>query len=279
MTDSPAALALLLLAALAAGALNSIAGGGTLLTFPSLLAVVPPVVANATSTVALVPGSLAGAWGYRRELEGNRRWLAILTVPSLAGGIVGALLVTRLPEKYFAALVPWLVLTATLLFALQPWLARLTGTGSGQRPPSGAGVAAAAAFQFLVAVYGGYFGAGIGILMLSSLGLLGLGDINRLNALKTFLAAIINGVSIAVFAADGKVHWGYAAVMAVAAVAGGYLGARLARRLNRTAVRWVVIAVGLALSADLFAKRTASAGPPQRSHADQTGSARGWGGG
>jgi uncharacterized membrane protein YfcA len=244
--------ALLSLAALAAGVMNSIAGGGTLLTFPALLTVVPAVVANATSTVALVPGSLSGAWGYRSEVRHLGRWIAILIWPSVIGGIVGSALVLYLPEKYFQASVPWLILLATLLFLFQPAISRLTGIGKEHAPPSKTTLGGIIFFQFLVSVYGGYFGAGIGILMLSSLALMGMGDIHRMNALKTILAACINGVSVIVFIQGNVVVWRYALVMAVAAIAGGYLGARLARMLNRELVRWIVILIGFVLAAQLF---------------------------
>jgi uncharacterized membrane protein YfcA len=243
----------LCLSALAAGVVNSVAGGGTLLTFPTLLTVVPPVVANATSTVALVPGSLGGAWGYRRQLRAASRWLAVLAPPSLAGGLVGSLLVTVLPSRYFDALVPWLILTAALLFMAQPLAVRLSGRAHG--PPSGSTVGAVVVFQFFIAVYGGYFGAGIGILMLSALGLMGLADVHEMNAVKNFLAVLINGVSIVVFVWQGRVEYRYAAVMAVSAVAGGYLGASVARRVRPSIVRWVAISIGLALAAYFFYKR------------------------
>jgi uncharacterized protein len=244
----------LCLSALAAGIVNAVAGGGTLLTFPTLLTVVPPVVANATSTVALVPGSVGGAWGYRRQLRAASRWLAVLAPPSLAGGLVGSLLVTRLPPRYFDALVPWLILTATLLFMAQPLALRLTG-GRAHGSPPGRTVAAVTVFQFFVAVYGGYFGAGIGILMLSALGLMGLADVHEMNALKNFLAVLINGVSVVVFAWEGKVEYRYAAAMAVSAVAGGYLGASVARRVRPAVVRWIAVGIGFVLSAYFFYKR------------------------
>jgi uncharacterized membrane protein YfcA len=244
----------LCLAAFAAGAVNSLAGGGTLLTFPALLGSpdVNAVIANATSTVALVPGSIAGAWGYRRELGAVRHWVKLLVWPSLAGGLVGALLVIVLPERYFSRLVPWLILTATILFLCQPIIARFTGIGRIHAEPSAAGKGALVGFQFLVAIYGGYFGAGIGILMLSSLALMGIGHMNRMNAAKTFLAAAINGVAIVVFAAGGTVHWPFAAIMAVAASAGGFAGAHFALRIPREVVRWIVIMIGLALSGKYF---------------------------
>jgi uncharacterized membrane protein YfcA len=242
------------LAGLLAGAVNSIAGGGTLLTFPALLAVVPPVVANGTSTTALVPGSLAAAWGFRRELAAVRRWVVLLVPPSLLGGLVGSLLVTRLDPRYFAALVPWLILGAALLFLFQPVLARRLGPG-GHHAPGRRHVLGAVLFQFLVAVYGGYFGAGIGILMLAVLGLMNLGDIHAMNGLKNLLAVCINGVSIAVFVLDGVVEWRFVAVMATAAIAGGYAGSHLSQRLDRRLVRWMVIAIGFALAAHFFYRR------------------------
>ena len=245
----------LCLSALAAGIVNSVAGGGTLLTFPTLLTVVPGVVANATSTVALVPGSLGGAWGYRRQLRAASRWMAVLAPPSLAGGLVGSLLVTELPARYFDDLVPWLILAAALLFAAQPLAVRLSGRPHG--PPSGRTVAAVVVFQFFVAVYGGYFGAGIGILMLSSLGMMGLTDIHAMNGLKNFLAFCINGVSVAVFVVSGLVRWELVAVMLPAAVAGSYAGSRLTRRLDRRVVRWIVIAIGFGLAAYYFRQRWA----------------------
>ncbi|HLN28530.1 MAG TPA: sulfite exporter TauE/SafE family protein [Gemmataceae bacterium] len=253
MNDSLGTLAVLSLSALLAGAINSLAGGGTLFTFSALLAVVPSsVVANATSTVALVPGSLAGAWGYRREMRTASRWTLLLIVPSILGGITGSLLVTRLDEKYFSALVPWLILGAAILFLCQPLAARLAGARKKHETPSAIALAGVILFQFIVAVYGGYFGAGIGILMLSALGIMGLDDIHQMNALKTILAGCINGVSVVVFVIDHKVEWPFALTMAVAAIVGGYLGARTARRLNRRLVRWMVIAIGFGLAGYYF---------------------------
>jgi uncharacterized membrane protein YfcA len=258
MLDTLLTYFLLCLSAFVAGAMNSIAGGGTLLTFPALLGVVEPVIANATSTVALVPGSFAGAWGFRRELAENWPVARRLFWPSLFGGVVGSLLVTELDPAIFAFLVPWLILTAALLFLVQPLVARWTKQEH-HTPPAGAAVVAVFCFQFLVAVYGGYFGAGIGILMLSSLAFMGLGDIHRMNAVKTFLASVINGTSVVVFVARGKVVWGYALPMVVAAIAGGYLGAHYSRRMRPQYVRWAVIAIGFGLSAYYFWKQFAGA--------------------
>jgi uncharacterized membrane protein YfcA len=252
MPEHLATYLLLCLSALVAGIINSIAGGGTLFTFSALLTVVDPVVANATSTVALVPGSLAGAWGYRRELRAVSRWTALLIWPSLIGGAVGALLVTELDEHYFSALVPWLLLAAALFFLAQPAVTRLAGIGQEDAAPSSRTVAGVVLFQFLVAVYGGYFGAGIGILMLSALGLMGLGHIHHMNGLKVLLAVCINGVAVAIFILERKVEWSYALSMAGAAIVGGYLGARVARRFDSNVVRWAVTLIGFGLAAHFF---------------------------
>ena len=252
----------LCLAALAAGMVNAIAGGGTLLTFPSLLAVVAPVPANVTSTIALLPGAIASVWGYRRQFHASRRWIALLTVPSLLGGITGALLVTQLEEGIFKALVPWLVLLAAILFLVQPAVSRLVRSKSPEvkttdmlpRYASRRARVVVVICQFFVAVYGGYFGAGIGILMLTSLAFLDLADIHEMNALKTWLAFCINGISAVLFVIDGQVVWNYALAMAVAAIAGGYLGARLALRLPPAYVRWIVVVIGFTLAAYFFWK-------------------------
>jgi uncharacterized membrane protein YfcA len=243
--------------ALAAGAVNSIAGGGTLLTFPALTAVVSYELANATSTVALVPGSVAAAWGYRREFAELRRWALLLAGPSLVGGYIGTELVILFPGA-FEMLVPWLILAAALLFLLQPTFSRFTRGGKKEAKPSAATVPAIVVFQFLVAVYGGYFGAGIGILMITSLSLMGTGTIHHMNALKTFLAACINGVSVIVWVANEKVQWDYVPIMAGGAIVGGYLGARLARRMPKDVVRWIVIVIGLTLAAYYFYKQMRS---------------------
>ena len=241
-------------AAFAAGLINSIAGGGTLVSFPALLWVGrDPVLANATSTVALWPASLAGVYGFRRELKGGTRTFLLFGAPSLLGGVLGAALLLRTPSETFGRLVPFLILFATLLLAAQePVSRRLRGDDAGAREPTRAWWAGAVAFQFCVGVYGGYFGAGIGILMLAALGLLGFTDIHRMNALKNLLAICINGVAAAYFILSGAVIWSDVLVMTLAAVAGGYSGARLAYRLGRRFVRLAVIAIGLAMSVSLF---------------------------
>jgi uncharacterized membrane protein YfcA len=233
---------------------NSIAGGGTLLTFPSLLTAVLPVVANGTSTLATVTGSLSASWGYRQEMRGQGRRLVLLVPPSVVGGMVGSLLVTRLDPKYFDRLVPWLVLLAACLFLFQPILTRLARSGS--TPSSRASnVAGLVLFQFLIAVYGGYFAAGLGILILSGLGLMGLGDIHAMNGLKNFLIVCINGVSLAVFAIHGAIDWRFAGLMAPAAILGAYLSSRLAQRLDRRFIRWMVVGIGFVLAGHFFIRR------------------------
>jgi len=243
---------ILALTAFAAGVQNAIAGGGTLYTFPALEHFMSAVQANATSTAALVPGSIAGAWGFRQELQSSRRWLAWLIPPSLLGGALGTWLVIVFPEAIFKALIPWLILVAALLFLLQPLIARVIGAGKPHEEPSATVKLIVVLFQFLVAIYGGYFGAGIGILMISSLSLMGLGNIHQINALKTLLAVCINIVSVIIWVRFGLVVWKFATLMAVTAILGGYLGAYYSRRLNKTLVRWVVIIVGFGLSIYYF---------------------------
>jgi uncharacterized membrane protein YfcA len=246
MNDSVVAYLFLCLAAAAAGAVNSVAGGGTLLSFPPLLRLMDAVNANATSTVALLPGSLASGFGYRQEVRECRALILRLLIPSVLGGAVGSLLVTRLPPKVFETLVPWLILGAACLFLIQGPIKRLIGAGK-HGPPSGWTTLGVIAGQFLVAVYGGYFGAGIGILMLSILPFMGTENIHQTNAAKTILAAVINGVTVIVFVVEGKVVWPYALAMAVAAIVGGYLGAHFARKLPTVFVRALVIVIGFAI--------------------------------
>jgi uncharacterized protein len=240
-------------AAFAAGMINSIAGGGTLVSFPALLWVGrDAVLANATSTVALWPASLAGAYGFRRELKGDARTLLLFGAPSLLGGVLGAVLLLRTPSETFARLVPFLIMFATLLLAAQEPISRRLRHEDRPHEPTRAWWTGALIFQFFVGVYGGYFGAGIGILMLAALGLLGFTDIHRMNALKNLLAICINGVAAVYFIASGKVYWTDVLVMTFAAIAGGYSGARLAYRLGRRFVRLAVIAIGLVMSVSLF---------------------------
>ncbi len=254
--DSVLVYAALCVSAFLAGAINSIAGGGTLLTFPTLLAVVSPVVANGTSTLALVPGSLAAAWGYRQDVKHPPRLLWWLFAPSLVGGLIGTVLVTRTDEHYFKMAVPWLILAASVLFSIQPLITRMTRNRSvapaAEHTQKQLVILASA--QFLVGIYSGYFGAGSGILMLGALAYMGLRDVHEMNALKTILAVLMNGVAAVWFTMEGKVVWHYALPMAIASIAGGYLGARLSLRFKSSAVRRFVTVVGFTLSIYYFYK-------------------------
>ena len=245
------------LATFVAGIINSIAGGGTLLSFPALLWIGRnAIAANATNSVALWPGSLAGAIGFRRELAGLPRWLLLLMIPAVIGGIIGALLLLHTPEKLFTRIVPWLILAATLLLAAQELISRwLRSFASSHEHPTRGWLIFAFTFQLLVAVYGGYFGAGQGILVLAALGLIGLTDLHQMNGLKNLLATCVNGVAAICFAVSGAVLWRDAAIMAVAAIIGGYLGARIARLLGRKFVRAAVVTIGLVMTVALFVKR------------------------
>jgi len=245
-----AAFLLIFLAAGLGGAINSVAGGGTLVTFPAIVWLgVPPLFANATSTVALWPASIGSMWAYRGELRGARAWLVWFTVPSVLGGLAGAQLLLHTPPGRFDRIVPFLVLGATLIFLVQgPLTRRLVRRAGDYEEPAGAlprpswGVLTA---QFFVAVYGGYFGAGIGILMLATLGAMGLTNIHRMNGLKNWGALCINAVAAVTFVASGIVNWPVAFTMAAGGLAGGYGGARLALRVGKVWVRRTVSAVGL----------------------------------
>jgi uncharacterized membrane protein YfcA len=250
----------LCLAAAAAGVVNAIAGGGTLLTFPALYAALghsdrAGVLANGTSTVALWPAAIASMWAYRREVRLAGRWTIWLLVPSLIGGLVGVLLVTRLPPKIFDALVPWLILSAAVLFAVQPRLMRWTGVGQPHEKPATGRFAVILGFQFFVAIYGGYFGAGIGILMLAALAMMGLSNIHTMNGLKNLMGASINLVAGVVFIVDGDVEWRLAAPMLVSSIIGGYFGASIARLASQKLIRRLIVVIGFCLAAYYFYKR------------------------
>jgi uncharacterized membrane protein YfcA len=246
-------LLIIFLTAFVAGALNAVAGGGTLVTFPALVWVgLPSTVANATSTVAIWPGSLGGVWGYRKNLEGVPARTYTLIVPSFLGGIIGAALLTMTPTDVFDRLIPLLVAFATLLFMLQEHVQRLIRTSGKAHAGSTAWLVGALMFQFLVSLYGGYFGAGIGILMLAAFGVMGFTDIHQMNGLKAFLAAWINGIAAAYFIWQQMVSWPHVLVMAVGAVAGGVWGAGIARRMGPNGVRRIVIAVGFTMAISLF---------------------------
>jgi uncharacterized membrane protein YfcA len=258
------------LAAAIGGAINAIAGGGTLVTFPALVGLgVPAIVANATSTVALWPGAIGSMYGYRHELAGARAWAVRFAVPSLVGGLVGALLLLRTPADRFDVIVPWLVLGATTLFVLQrPLMAAIrarydrpsaaaapshqSAVTSHHDPATSAPRLSLLLYQFGVAIYGGYFGAGIGILMLAALGFMGFTNIHRMNGLKNWGGLCINVTAAVTFALLGLVNWPVAIAMAAGALLGGYAGSKLAQRVSQESVRRVVVLIGFLASLWLF---------------------------
>lgn len=243
-------------AAIIAGAINSIAGGGTLISFPALVWIGrDPILANATNSVALWPGSLAGAVGFRRELKSVQRWLLLLAIPSCGGAAVGAVLLLKTPSPIFERIVPFLILGATILLGAQELITRKLGfLARAHENPTTGGVTAVFLFQFLVGVYGGYFGAGMGILMLAALGLIGMTDMHQMNGLKNVLSICINALAAIYFSIAGAVIWRDALIMAAGAIVGGFLGASIARRLGRTFVRRAVVVIGVVMSIALFAR-------------------------
>ncbi len=245
-------------AACAAGGVNAVAGGGTLITFPVLILFgVSPVVANATSTLALVTGMVGSLYGYRRHLADVRPWFTTFIPVSIAGGWIGSVLLTRGSEQIFADLVPYLILFATVLFMLQGVVRmRLV-----KNMPAGefakiskAQLLAALFFQFLVSVYGGYFGAGIGILMLATLGFMGFQDIHQMNTLKSVLGSLINLVAAAWFTASGLIDWPRMGLMTAGAVVGYYAASTYSQRLPQNAVKHLISTIGLIITAVMFWK-------------------------
>lgn len=247
-----------------AGGMNALAGGGSFFSFPALLAVgVPPVMANASNTVALWPASLVSAWAYRRELAKHRAWVAVLSGIALLGGIGGALLLLAISNAAFSRLIPWLLLLATLLFAFSDEIGR--GIAAAKRrfgvPQAEMAVdaplrggAGGLLFQGIVSVYGGFFGAGQGILLLAALSIQGVRDIQELNAIKNWLSAVVYSVSALTFVVAGAVSWPHTLTMLVTAMLGGFAGASLARRLPARWLRGGVVAVGATLTVVYFVK-------------------------
>ncbi|HEY8606531.1 MAG TPA: sulfite exporter TauE/SafE family protein [Noviherbaspirillum sp.] len=239
-------------AAFCAGAMNSVAGGGTFLSFPALLAVgVPPVVANASNSVALWPASLSGAWAYRQELARYKRYLIPMGFVSLVGGVCGGLLLLATSDAKFSVLIPWLLLFATVLFAFSGRISALLRRGNKAKPGNSPGALAGHA---VVSVYGGFFGAGMGILMLASLAMAGHDDVHEINAIKNLLSAVIYSVTVLTFVIAGAVDWPYTAVMLLTATLGGYWGASVARRIPAVWLRRFIIAVGALLTVFYFIK-------------------------
>ena len=232
------------------------AGGGTLVSFPTLVWLgLDSVTANATSTVAIWPGTVGSAWGYRRELSQAEPRYRVLIVPSLIGGIAGALLLRWTPPALFDELVPFLILFATLLFMAQEAIQRRLGTAREGSHHGTKWLTAAVFFQLLVGIYGGYFGAGIGILMLAALSIMGLTDIHEMNSLKVIFGGSINGIAAVYFIWAGMVRWPYVLVMAAGAILGGWGGAGTARRMGRATVRRIVVALGFVMAISLFVKK------------------------
>jgi uncharacterized protein len=262
-TLDPAQIALLAGAGLLAGAVNAVAGGGSLLSFPALLAVgYPAITANVTNSVALTPGYFGGTLGYRRELGGQRSRVVALGATSAAGAVLGAFLLLVSSAELFERVVPFLIFLACGLLAAQTGLAavvrerrevRAGGRPAGE-PPAGPDLHTAPLFaaQFLAAAYGAYFGAGVGIMMLAILGIFLADSLQRLNALKGLLSLLVNVIAAVAFVLFAEVAWVAVAVMAATSLAGGQLGVVLARRLNDRALRWLVIVFGVAVGTRLL---------------------------
>jgi uncharacterized membrane protein YfcA len=243
-------------AAMAAGAMNAVAGGGTLVTFPTLILLgTGPEMANATSTLALVVGTAGSMFGYRQHIGAVRAWLARFSLVSALGGIIGAVLLTRTSDSFFGKMVPFLILFATVLFVVQDAFRRFANKKV-ERPSEGRkAILGAMAFQFAVAIYGGYFGAGIGILMLASLGFLGMTNIYEMNVLKTVLGSLINAVATVWFIRAGLIDWTKAGIMTAGALVGYYLAAHYSQRLPQRRVRQLISAIGFGISAVMFYKQ------------------------
>lgn len=250
MLNDPSSLILLLSAAFVAGALNSVAGGGSFLTLPALVFTgMPPVVANATGTVALLPGYASGAWGFREDLQAPPGLsLRTLVVLSLVGGAMGATLLLVTDDRTFSKVVPWLLLIATMLFAGGPMLLRKIKSS----PTSHASATKSAAGMLAVSIYGGYFNGGLGILLLALFGLLGQTNLNAMNGMKNVVSALLTAIAVAIYAWGGVVAWPQTLVMMIAATAGGYFGARVARRISAPVLRVGIVATGLIMTTLFF---------------------------
>ena len=253
--DNWVGLAALFISAMIEGAINSVAGGGTLISFPTLIAFgISSIQANATNTAALWPGSLSSAYAYSHDIKPDRKMVLMLLVPSMVGGLLGALALVATPPELFSHIVPFLVLFATVLFASRPVLDRLFKREGDAEDVSSVGKVWGFLFQLFVATYGGYFGAGIGILMLGSMSIMGFRDIHRMNGLKTILGTLINFIAFLFFAWRGLVIWNLAILMTIGAIVGGYFGARFAKRIDQRMLRAFIIIVGVVVSVYLFFK-------------------------
>jgi uncharacterized membrane protein YfcA len=249
-----ATIAFLFLAGVLGGALNSVAGGGSFVAFPALLFTgVPPIPANATNTIALWTAAAASGGAYRNRLDVPRRVLGPLLAASLVGGLAGAFLLLKTPAHTFMRVLPWLTLGATLLFAFGKKLAGNRGSIV-EHDASSAALAGAAAFQLAVAVYGGYFGGGMGIVMLAMLATLGMTDIHAMNALKSVMGFVINGVAVIAFVVARAIYWKQGIIMIVGGIAGGYLGAHYAQKMPQAWIRTFVVLVGAGMTVYFFWK-------------------------
>jgi uncharacterized membrane protein YfcA len=242
-------IALLFAAGFFSGAINAVAGGGTFISFGALTLIgVPPIAANATSSIAQLPGYVTSSLAYLKDIRTFWRGALVLAAVSVVGSLGGALFLLYLDNQEFAALVPWLLLAATALFAAGPWLA----PSRNRDPEAPRSRFAGPIVQFVTAIYGGFFGAGMGIMMLATLGLTESGDYHRLNALKNLLANVIAIVAIVVFVSGGVVYWAGALAMIPGVALGGYSGVWIARRVPQVVVRSFVVAVGLFLAGYYF---------------------------
>jgi uncharacterized membrane protein YfcA len=231
------------------GTMNSIAGGGSLITFPSLLwAGLPAIQANATNTWSVMGGIGTSLWSYKGELKSQRKWVLLFLAPSLLGGVVGSLLLLKTGEAAFRQMVPYLLLFAAAVFTFQGQLLRLFQIEAHAIENSRYGPAAAVFFQFLVAIYGGYFGAGIGILMLAALGLMGQKDIMAMNSLKVLQGALINGIACIIFVLLTKIYWLECGILFAGSAVGGILGPMLARRMGPKLVRGMISSIGFGIA-------------------------------
>jgi uncharacterized protein len=238
---------------LAAGTVNTIVGSGSLITFPTLLAVgYKPVLANVSNTVGLVPGTISGTVGYRRELTGQRARLVVLVPVAVLGGLTGGILLLALPGSVFRAIVPVLILVAVGLAAFQPRVARWLARRSRRGAPPVAGGAPLAVGVFLTGVYGGYFGAAQGVILISLLAIFIADDLQRLNATKNVLTALVNGVAAVLFIVATHVAWGAAGLLAAGSILGGQVGATVGRRLSASLLRVIIVFVGTAVAIRLL---------------------------
>ena len=241
---------LIAIAALVAGTMNAVAGGGSFFTFPALVFIgVPPIIANASSTVALFPASFASAWAYRNDREnfGDVSFKAMVLV-SVVGGAAGAIVLLSLPEAAFDFIIPWLLLVATLAFAFGPYLISLLRRAA--RPNTTVFVV----LQFFLALYGGYFGGAVGLIMLSSWSLFGFRDLRMMNANKTLLGGLMNAAAVVIFVAARRVFWTETLIMLAVAIVGGYGGARLARQANPVVVRVIITIISVGVTIAFFVR-------------------------